>query len=48
MLMSNDLVKSRDFYRDVIGLSVGADQPPHWVDFVLDGDGYAVHVVTYL
>jgi lactoylglutathione lyase len=38
MLMSNDLVRSRDFYRDVIGLTVGVDQPPHWVDLILDGD----------
>jgi predicted enzyme related to lactoylglutathione lyase len=37
MVMSNDLAKSRDFYRDVIGLTVGVDHVPHWVDFELPG-----------
>jgi predicted enzyme related to lactoylglutathione lyase len=35
MLVSKDLARSRDFYRDVVGLRLGADMPPHWVDFDL-------------
>jgi predicted enzyme related to lactoylglutathione lyase len=38
MLVSKDLVRSRDFYRDVFGLRLGTDQAPHWVDFDL-GNG---------
>jgi predicted enzyme related to lactoylglutathione lyase len=38
MLVSKDLARSRDFYRDVLGLKLGADQPPYWVDFNL-GNG---------
>ncbi len=38
MLVSKDLARSRDFYRDVVGLRLGADMPPHWVDFDL-GNG---------
>lgn len=38
MLVTKDLVTSRDFYRDVFGLQLGVDQPPHWVDFQL-GNG---------
>ncbi len=37
MLVSKDLERSRDFYRDVLGLTVGEDHPPHWVDFQLGG-----------
>ena len=37
MLVCADLARSRDFYRDVIGLKVGIDEPPHWVDFPLGG-----------
>lgn len=33
-----DLVRSRDFYRDVFGLTLLTDAVPHWVDFDL-GDG---------
>jgi predicted enzyme related to lactoylglutathione lyase len=38
MLVSKDLVRSRDFYRDELGLKLGVDAPPHWVDFDL-GNG---------
>ena len=38
MALCRDLAKSRDFYRNVMGLSVATDQVPHWVDFDL-GDG---------
>ncbi len=37
MLVCADLARSRDFYRDKIGLTVGTDVPPHWVDFDLGG-----------
>jgi len=37
MLVSADLARSRDFYRDKLGLTVGTDYPPHWVDFDLGG-----------
>ncbi len=35
MLVSKDLARSRDFYRDHLGLKLGTDQPPYWVDFDL-------------
>jgi predicted enzyme related to lactoylglutathione lyase len=37
MLVSNDLARSRDFYRDVLGLTLGTDAAPYWVDFQLGG-----------
>jgi hypothetical protein len=37
MLVCADLARSRDFYRDKIGLAVGTDVSPHWVDFDLGG-----------
>ena len=47
MLVCADLARSRDFYRDVIGLKVGNDQPPHWVDFALGGGAQlGLHPVT--
>ena len=36
MLVSADLPRSRDFYRDVFGLAVGTDSP-EWVDLDLGG-----------
>jgi predicted enzyme related to lactoylglutathione lyase len=36
MLVSADLPRSRDFYRDVFGLEVSIDSP-EWVDFDLGG-----------
>jgi lactoylglutathione lyase len=35
MLVCSDLVRSRAFYKDVIGLRVLADKLPHWVEFEL-------------
>ena len=53
MLVSKDVARSRDFYRDVLGLKVGNDYAPHWVDFDLGsgiqlamhpaGEGLEVH-----
>ena len=37
MLVCADLSRSRDFYRNVLGLRVGTDALPHWVDFDLGG-----------
>lgn len=37
MLVCADLRKSRDFYRDVLGLKIENDQLPHWVGFQLGG-----------
>jgi catechol 2,3-dioxygenase-like lactoylglutathione lyase family enzyme len=37
MLVCADLRRSRDFYRDVIGLRLRNDNAPHWVDFDLGG-----------
>ncbi len=37
MLVSKNPARSRDFYRDVLGLTVGVDQAPDWVDFPLGG-----------
>jgi len=38
MLVCADLRRSRDFYRDVMGLKLKTDKSPHWVDFDL-GNG---------
>ncbi|HZT13329.1 MAG TPA: VOC family protein [Candidatus Baltobacteraceae bacterium] len=35
MLVCAELRRSRDFYRDVLGLKVRTDNSPHWVDFDL-------------
>jgi len=37
MLVCSNLERSRSFYRDVLGLRIGTDALPHWVDFHLDG-----------
>jgi predicted enzyme related to lactoylglutathione lyase len=37
MALCRDLERSRDFYRNVMGLRVANDQVPHWVDFDLGG-----------
>jgi lactoylglutathione lyase len=37
MLVCADLRRSRDFYRDVLGLRLKTDQSPNWVEFDLDG-----------
>lgn len=35
MLVCADLARSRDFYRDVLGLKLLTDNIPHWVEFEL-------------
>ena len=35
LLVCSDLVRSRDFYRDVFSLRVATDSVPHWVDLDL-------------
>jgi catechol 2,3-dioxygenase-like lactoylglutathione lyase family enzyme len=39
MLVCRDLTASRNFYRNILGLTIGTDAMPHWVDFDL-GDGH--------
>jgi predicted enzyme related to lactoylglutathione lyase len=36
MLVCADLARSRDFYRDVLGLRIKTDQSPNWVEFDLE------------
>lgn len=44
MLVCNDLPRSRDFYRTVMGLRVKSDYAPHWVEFDLrDGVTLGLH-----
>lgn len=44
MLVCADLARSRNFYRDVIGLRVVADHSPHWVEFDLcNGASLGLH-----
>src|SRR5580704_3231451 len=38
MLVCSDLARSRAFYRDVLGLRIGTDAFPDWVDFEI-GEG---------
>jgi catechol 2,3-dioxygenase-like lactoylglutathione lyase family enzyme len=35
MLVCRDLARSRDFYRNVMGLKVLSDRSPHWIEFEL-------------
>jgi len=37
MLICADIARSRDFYRDVLGLSLKRDAVPEWVNFDLGG-----------
>lgn len=37
MLVCANLERSRDFYRDVLGLKLKTDGMPNWVDFELGG-----------
>jgi len=41
MLVCGQLARSRDFYRDVLGLKLKTDQSPNWVEFDL-GEGGAL------
>jgi predicted enzyme related to lactoylglutathione lyase len=44
MLVCSDLIRSRDFYRDVLGLKLVADRAPHWIEFDLrDGTSLGLH-----
>ena len=44
MLVCSDLARSRDFYRDVLGLKVLGDRIPHWVEFELSpGVSFGLH-----
>lgn len=35
MLVCSDLARSRDFYRNVMGLKQLSDRSPHWIEFEL-------------
>jgi len=35
MLVCNDLARSRDFYKNVMGLKVVSDRSPDWIEFEL-------------
>lgn len=49
MLVCADLARSRDFYRDVLGLKLKVDQSPNWVEFELnDGPTLVLHQKTEL
>ena len=37
MLVCADLDRSRDFYRDVLGLRLKSNRAPHWLEFELEG-----------
>ncbi|MFN2449428.1 MAG: VOC family protein [Candidatus Baltobacteraceae bacterium] len=37
MLVCADLDRSRDFYRDVLGLKLKSNRAPHWIEFELEG-----------
>ncbi len=38
MLVCGDLERSKRFYRTILGLKLGTDAAPHWIDFDL-GNG---------
>ena len=47
MLVCSNLVRSRDFYRNVLSLKIGTDAVPHWVDFEMDnGARLGLHPAT--
>jgi predicted enzyme related to lactoylglutathione lyase len=49
MLVCGDLKRSRDFYRDVLGLRIKNDESPNWVEFDLyDGATLVLHPKTEL
>jgi len=44
MLVCSDLLRSRDFYRNVLGLRLLVDQNPHWIEFELSpGVSFGLH-----
>jgi lactoylglutathione lyase len=49
MLVCADLKRSRDFYRDVLGLNIKTDKSPQWIEFELgDGATLMLHPKTEL
>ena len=49
MLVCAGLKRSRDFYRDVMGLKLKTDKVPHWVEFELgNGATLVLHPKTEL
>ncbi len=49
MLVCADLARSRDFYRDVLGLKLKTDNVPHWVEYELgNGSTLVLHPRTEL
>ncbi len=49
MLVCANLARSRDFYRDVLGLKLKTDQSPNWVEFELgNGATLGLHPKTEL
>jgi len=44
MLVCSNLERSRDFYRNILGLKMISDQSPHWVEFELSkGVTFGLH-----
>jgi predicted enzyme related to lactoylglutathione lyase len=37
MLVCANLERSRDFYRNILGLKMRTNAAPHWIDFELEG-----------
>ena len=49
MLVCANLTRSRDFYRDVLGLKLKTDHSPNWVEFELgNGATLVLHPKTEL
>ncbi len=49
MLVVSDLERSRNFYRDVLGLKIRTDAVPHWIDFELsNGASLGLHAKSEL
>ena len=49
MLVCANLTRSRDFYRDVLGLKLKTDKSPNWVEFELgNGSTLVLHPKTEL
>jgi predicted enzyme related to lactoylglutathione lyase len=47
MLVCSNLARSRDFYRNILGLKLGTDAFPEWVDFDLgEGQRLGLHPVS--
>jgi catechol 2,3-dioxygenase-like lactoylglutathione lyase family enzyme len=44
LLVCSDLARSRDFYKDVLGVKLVDDRSPHWVEFELSpGVTFGLH-----